>query len=247
MIDDPGIRAGWAGGEGGSGTPPHSASAGSAEDSAATPGDDRQDTAAAPGVGGQDLGATPDGPVSAEGAAPEQDDASDEAAEAAAVVDADLDELVVAQRERDEYLELAQRTRADFENFRKRATAESAAAAERGKAGLATELIGVLDNLERALEAAEIDPVAVLKGELSTDIPLAQGIAMTYRELTSSLSRAGVESYGQVGETFDPTWHEALQALPVEGAQPGSVTEVLQRGYRLGERVLRPARVTVAQ
>jgi len=166
----------------------------------------------------------------------------------AADVEHDLDALLEdTKRERDEYLELAQRTRADFENYRKRVAAEAETAAARGKAQLAGQLIGVIDNLERALAAAEIDFGAARDGEVSLESPLEQGILLTYRELAEALARAGVEAYDPVGETFDPAWHEALQTRPETGAEPGTVVEVLQRGYRLDGQVLRAARVVVSE
>src|SRR5436190_13883555 len=99
-------------------------------------------------------------------------------------VERDFDELVEeTKRERDEYLQLAQRTKADFENYRKRVGGETEAARQRGKTELAAELIPVLDNLERALAAAEIDPKAALEGEVSTDGALEHGVILTYRDL----------------------------------------------------------------
>jgi molecular chaperone GrpE len=179
---------------------------------------------------------------------PEQPVAAEASEQAAAEVHADLDRLLEdTKRERDEYLELAQRTRADFENYRKRMAAEAEAAANRGKASLAGELIGVIDNLERALAAAEIEAAAALEGEVAVEGPLEQGIVLTYRELTEALRRAGVEAYDPVGEAFDPTWHEALQTRSADGAKPGTVLEVLQRGYRLNGQVLRAARVVVSE
>ena len=147
------------------------------------------------------------------------------------------------QRERDEYLELAQRTKADFENYRRRMAAEAQAAAQRGKAELARGLIGVTDNLERALKASAIDSEA----EAMPAEPLAQGILLTYRELETVLERAGVQSYDPSGEKFDPAWHEALQTSAVENVEPGLVVEVLQKGFRLQDQVLRPARVVVSE
>jgi molecular chaperone GrpE len=159
-------------------------------------------------------------------------------------VDADLDALVAdVKRERDEYLELAQRTKADFENYRRRMAAEVQAASVRGKAELAAGLIGVVDNLERALAVAGIEPGA----EKAPGEPLAEGFFLTYRELRAVLERAGIESFDPAGERFDPAWHEALQKLPVEGTEPGTVVEVTQRGYRLGEQLIRPARVVVSE
>ncbi len=159
-------------------------------------------------------------------------------------LEADLDALLLdTQRERDEYLSLAQRTKADFENYRRRMAAEAEAATQRGKAELARGLIGVTDNLERALKASAIDPEA----EAMPEEPLAQGILLTYRELETVLERAGVQSYDPGGEKFDPSWHEALQTIAVENVEPGLVVEVLQKGFRLQEQVLRPARVVVSE
>jgi molecular chaperone GrpE len=170
--------------------------------------------------------------------------------EAAAVeVEKDFDALLdETKRERDEYLELAQRTRADFENYRKRMAAETKAAATRGSAAIARELIEVVDNLERAIEAAGHDPEAVLESGIpEVEGALAQGCLLTYRDLRAGLGRAGVEAYTPLGETFDPSWHEALQARAEEGAETGRILEVMQKGYRLGDVVLRPARVVVSE
>jgi molecular chaperone GrpE len=174
--------------------------------------------------------------------------ADDSSAAAAEEVRQDLDELLEeTKRERDEYLDLARRTKADFENYRKRMAAETRAAAQRGKADLAAELIGVIDNLERALVAAGIDPAAALAEGDAPDEPLAQGIVLTYRELNGVLAKAGVEPYDPRGERFDPAWHEALQTRPDEGAEAGTVVEVLQKGYRLDGQVIRAARVVVSE
>src|SRR5687767_11932280 len=123
---------------------------------------------------------------------------------AADVVQHDLDELVSAKRERDEYLELAQRTKADFENYRKRAERDAADAERRGRSGLVRELVPVLDNLERALLAAGIDPEG--EGAGADGGALGQGVFLVYRDLRSAFERAGVEAYDPTGERFDPTW-----------------------------------------
>jgi molecular chaperone GrpE len=166
-----------------------------------------------------------------------------EGSDAAAEVQADLDALTEAEQARDEYLELAKRTQADFENYRKRMAAEVQAAATRGKAEVVGELIGVIDNLERALAAAGVEP----GGEEAPAEPLAEGFFLTYRELCAALERAGVESFDPAGERFDPTRHEALQKLPADGVEPGTVIEVTQKGYSLGEQLIRPARVVVSE
>jgi molecular chaperone GrpE len=149
----------------------------------------------------------------------------------------DLEELTAKAEKADEYLELAQRTKADFENYRKRAAREAAAAQERGIAKLAKELLPAVDNLDRALAAAD--------GE-SGAATLVSGIKLVHADVISALARAGIEPFSPEGEPFDPQHHEAVAQQPVEGAQPGTVVEVYQRGYRLGDAVLRPARVVVA-
>jgi molecular chaperone GrpE len=154
----------------------------------------------------------------------------------------DLDELGKLAAKRDEYLALAQRTQADFENYRKRVARESALAQERGVSKLAKELLPAIDNLERA-----IVEIAVATGETGQD-PLLGGVRLVLSELTGALARVGIESFSPGGETFDPTRHEAIATVPQPpegGAQSGTVVEVYQPGYRLGESVIRPARVVV--
>ncbi|HEX3174503.1 MAG TPA: nucleotide exchange factor GrpE [Solirubrobacterales bacterium] len=150
----------------------------------------------------------------------------------------DLDALL---SERDDYLELAKRTKADFENFRKRMTSEVQAAGARGKAEVIREVVPVLDDLERALQAAGLDP------EGDSEDGLAHGVLLVFRGLRETLSRNGVEAVDPTGEKFDPNLHEALSTQPVDGAEPGTVVETMQKGYRLGEQLVRPARVVVAE
>jgi molecular chaperone GrpE len=182
--------------------------------------------------------------VDAEVVEPEPDAAAEDSA-GADVVEHDLDELLSARRERDEYLELAQRTKADFENYRKRAERDAAEAERRGRSGLVRELVPVLDNLERALLAAGIDPAGDSAG--ANGGALGQGVLLVYRDLRSAIERAGVEAYDPTGERFDPKWHEALSTRADEGADPGTVVETMEKGYRLGDLVLRPARVIVSE
>ncbi len=163
------------------------------------------------------------------------DSANNSSSDAGNVVDADLDALADVTRERDEYLELAQRARADFENFRKRAARDAADAERRGKAGIARDLVPVIDNLERALAAAPEDD------------PLRKGVELVHADLASVLERGGVEAYDPAGETFDPAFHEALAKRAERGAEPGTVVETVERGYRLDGQVIRPARVVVAE
>jgi len=148
---------------------------------------------------------------------------------------ADADPFASLSAERDRYLELAQRTQADFEKYRKRAAKDAASAGMRAKAGLVRELLPVLDNLERALDHAD-------EGD-----PLLEGVRLVHADLVGVLQRSGVEAFDPSGEPFDPTVHEALSTRPQEGAHPGVVLDVVEKGYRLNETILRPARVVVSQ
>ena len=174
---------------------------------------------------------------------------ADEGEAEKATVEQDLNELVEeARSQRDEYLDLAQRTKADFDNYRKRMAAETAASRVRGRLEVATGLIESVDNLERVLAAENVSLDEALNGQLPTDAPVSlQGVIVAYRDLNTTLKKAEVEVYDPAGEAFDPTFHEALQALPADGTESGVVIEVMQRGYRSGETVIRPARVVVSQ
>lgn len=143
-------------------------------------------------------------------------------------------ELETLAAERDKYLGLAQRAQADFDNYRKRMARENAAAADRGVAKLAKELLPALDHLELALKAAEGHEDVV------------KGFAMVAGELQAALGRVGIQAFSPKGETFDPNEHEAMAQAPIEGAESGTVAEVYQSGYRINGTVLRPARVVVA-
>jgi molecular chaperone GrpE len=159
-------------------------------------------------------------------------DAEERADEAA--LEGDVDELVAVAAQRDEYLALAQRTQADFENYRKRVSRETSMAMHKGVAKLVKELLPALDSLDRALEGA------------AQDDPLLDGVRLVRSELGAALARVGVESFSPQGERFDPAEHEAMAQRPAEGAQSGTVVEVYEAGYRMGEHVIRPARVVVA-
>jgi molecular chaperone GrpE len=162
--------------------------------------------------------------------------------DAAQDVEADFEKLLAdTQRERDEYLDLAKRTKADFENFRKRMSAEVLAASGRGKAEVIRQVVPVLDDLERAIQAAGLDP------EGDSEDGLAHGVLLVFRSLRETLERNGIEALDPTGERFDPQEHEALSMQAVEGAEAGTVVETMQKGYRLGEQLIRPARVVVAE
>jgi molecular chaperone GrpE len=202
----------------------------------AEPGErnDDSETPGAPAPG--DVGAAPNGTHTA--AADDVVDVEESVERDAAEIEGDLDELVRTAAQRDEYLALAQRTQADFENYRKRVAREAAAAQERGVSSLAKELLPALDNLDRALEEADA------KGGSDA---LLDGVRLVRSEL-AALARARIESFSPLGEPFDPSVHEAVATAPqpADGAASGTVVEVYQAGYRLGEGIIRPARVVVA-
>jgi molecular chaperone GrpE len=164
--------------------------------------------------------------------------AEDQAAEQ--VLD-DLDSLRAklqdAEQKRDEYLYLAQRTRADFENYQKRVKRDQAEERRYAQVPLAADLLAALDNLERATVAAE---QAGEKG------PLVQGVAMVHTQLLDILRRHGVTRIEAQGQPFDPNLHQAVMQQPSKEHPPLTVMQVLEQGYMIHERVLRPARVVVS-
>jgi len=197
----------------------------------------------------------PVGPVSAPGNGPAAEAADGQAgaeADHERQLEHDLEELTAKAEKADEYLELAKRTKADFENYRKRASRETAAAQDRGIARLAKELLPAVDNLDRAVEAAQAQATTTVSGRPSAGAndngttTLVDGIKLVHSEVINALARAGIERFSPEGERFDPQQHEAIAQQPVPGKESGTVVEVYQRGYRLGDVVIRPARVVVA-
>ncbi|HKF15387.1 MAG TPA: nucleotide exchange factor GrpE [Gaiellaceae bacterium] len=146
----------------------------------------------------------------------------------------EVDELEAIQKERDELLDTLQRVQAEFDNYRKRAARDQQSLVARAHERLVKELVPVLDDLERALEAAEAHEEAKLE----------EGVALVTRSFADVLRKEGLEEIETDGK-FDPHVHEALLSQPSE-AEEGSVIAVLQKGYRLGDRVIRPARVVIA-
>jgi molecular chaperone GrpE len=146
----------------------------------------------------------------------------------------ETDQLAALAAERDEALDRWKRTAADFDNFRKRVTREREELMTLANERLVKELLPVLDDLERALVAAAEHEEARLE----------EGVSLVHRALESLLERNGVKEIDTAG-AFDPHVHEALLAQPSE-AEEGSVIDVVQKGYTLGDRVVRPARVVVA-
>jgi molecular chaperone GrpE len=157
--------------------------------------------------------------------------------EDAAAVEADVESRVrAAEAQRDEYLALAQRLQADFENYRKRALRDQERLVAHAHERLVRELLPVLDDLERTLEAAERHEEAAL----------VDGVRLVERSLRKALEKEGLVEIEADGH-FDPHVHEAMLTQAREGAEPGTVVDVLQRGYRIGDKVVRPARVIVAE
>jgi molecular chaperone GrpE len=151
-------------------------------------------------------------------------------------VEEEVDPLAEVTRERDEYLDSLQRLKAEFDNYRKRAAREQLEFASRAAERLVKELLPVLDDLERALDAAEEHEEAELE----------EGVRLVHRALADVLQKEGLAEIATDGK-FDPHVHEALLTQPDDDVESGIVLDVLQKGYRLGDKVLRPARVIVAE
>ena len=147
-----------------------------------------------------------------------------------------LARLQDAERQREEVLDDLRRVAADFDNYRKRVAREQSQLLARSGERVVAKLLPVLDDLERALDAAEHHEEA----------KVLEGVRMTKDALAAVLASEGVEEIPAEGP-FDPHVHEALMTQPAEGVEPGHVVQVVTRGYRIGDAVLRPARVVVAE
>jgi molecular chaperone GrpE len=143
--------------------------------------------------------------------------------------------LAAAEAARDEYLDDLRRLAAEFDNYKKRVARDQQSLAARASERLVRALLPVLDDLERALEAASRHEEAKLE----------DGVALVERQLRAALEKEGLVEIETDG-AFDPHVHEALLSQPSE-AEDGAILEVAQKGYRLGDRVLRPARVVISQ
>ena len=168
-------------------------------------------------------------------------------------------QLAEAETKRDEYLADLQRLAAEFENYRKRAAREQERLVSHAHARLVRELLPVLDDLERAAKPpirdpetdrgsrAEVPPRELDAPNLQSEYEaLREGVRLVEKSLRSALAKEGLAEIATDG-AFDPHVHEALLTQRREGADPGSVLEVVQRGYRIGDKVVRPARVIVAE
>jgi molecular chaperone GrpE len=145
--------------------------------------------------------------------------------------------VAAAEQQRDEYLALLQRTRADFENYQKRIQRDLAEERRHGHASLARDLLPVVDNLQRALEVAQ---------QPAENSSLVQGVAMIRSQLLDILGRFDITPIEALGQPFDPHLHESVSQQRRTDVTPGVVVAVLQPGYRLHDRVMRPAKVVVA-
>jgi molecular chaperone GrpE len=170
-----------------------------------------------------------------------------EAAEEAATEETAIDEqdieamrtrLQAMERELEEQRNLYLRTLADFQNYRRRQQDEMERGRLRLLESLMEELLPILDNFERALQAAEATR------ELD---PLLEGVRLTERQIKALLARYDIHPIVAVGQPFDPNLHEAIQRIETDEYEDGIIIDEVERGYRIGERVLRPSRVIVAR
>jgi molecular chaperone GrpE len=177
--------------------------------------------------------------VPARGAAPEASPALEELQSQLAEVQAraaDLEgQLAEAQSQAAEYKDGWQRSLADFQNYKRRADSERSETYRVAAGDIVKRYLPILDDLERALAARP------------SDLSWAEGIDLIYRKWQTLLEGEGVTRIAAEGQPFDPNFHEAVAQEPAEGVESGTVIGVIRQGYMLGERVLRPAMVRVAQ
>ena len=147
-------------------------------------------------------------------------------------------ELTMAQAKANEYLEGWQRARADFANYKKRVERDQAQTYQNAAASILKRYLGVIDDLERALKSRPKD---------GDGAAWAEGIELIYRKLLSVLESEGIQAMDAEGKPFDPNLHEAILSEDSDQHESGQVIEVLQQGYLLGEKVVRPAMVRVAR
>ena len=175
-----------------------------------------------------------DAPAPVAGASDPADDVVDAEPEPEAVTGPEA-ELAALAAERDRYLDQMRRIAAEFDNYKKRVAREQESLTRRAGERLILDLLPVLDDLERAVDAFEVHDKE----------HVAEGVALVHRALSSLLEREGLEEVTPDGEPFDPHRHEALLSQPSDQPE-GTVIQVVQKGFVLGDRVLRPARVVVA-
>jgi len=157
---------------------------------------------------------------------------------------AEADPVAVAKREAAEYKDRLLRTLAEMENLRKRTEREVADARLYGIASFAREVLAVADNMHRALST--IGPEVRAGGDAQVTA-LIEGVELTERELLKALEKSGVKKFSPQGEKFDPNLHQAMFEMETAEGPPGYVAQVIQAGYMIGDRVLRPAMVAVSK
>ena len=143
--------------------------------------------------------------------------------------------LEAAEKQRDEYLAMAQRAQADYQNFKRRNSATRTEAYDDGVRETIAAMLPVIDNLERAIAAAESENGA-----------LVSGVQMTLKQMLEALTRLGLEEVPALGEKFNPDIHNAVMRAPEGEGEPGQVLEVFQKGYRVKGRMIRYAMVKIA-
>ena len=173
---------------------------------------------------------------------PEEQDITETVAEEVEPEEALAEDAAVEAPEEEpepDWKDLAHRYAADADNARKQAAQRVQKATRDGMKRVASELLPALDDFERALAHAEAE-------EGDEEHTLTKGIRLVQEQMLAALRRAGIESYSPKGERFDPHLHEAVSQVPIDGAESGTVVEVFQAGYKLGDDVLRAAKVVVA-
>jgi len=154
------------------------------------------------------------------------------------------DALAAALRESAELKDKVLRTLAEMENLRRRTEREVGDARTYGIASFARDVLGIADNMQRALDAARQE----LGGSADPGVKtLLEGVELTERELLKALERNGVKKFDPQGEKFDPNLHQAMYEVPDASVPSGTVMQVIQPGYMIGERILRPALVAVSK
>ena len=175
-------------------------------------------------------------------AAPTSEPLAEPQAPATDLTPEQLNELKARAAKADEHWDRLLRTAADFENFKKRAARERQEAAQAATAALVNKLLPVLDHFEMAQAAAQNAPAPQ-----SGMAALHDGIAMVQQQLKDILAETGLEEVDASGRPFDPAWHEAVSQLETPGVPEGQVIQQLRKGYKLRDRLLRPATVIVAK
>jgi molecular chaperone GrpE len=170
--------------------------------------------------------------------------ANDDAPAGAAPAQAPTDPVETLTRETADLKDKLLRALAEMENVRRRSERDVADARTYGITGFARDVLGVADNMHRAIEAIGAELRAGADDGVKS---LIEGIELTERELLKVMEKHGVKRFDPQGEKFDPNLHQAMYEVPDASVAPGTVVQVMQAGYKLGDRVLRPAMVGVAK